>query len=196
MHSRDEDDRTHPYLATLSDDGHVDPVDPPQHCFFSPHSFQIKHFPSKSTSDKFLDFLCCVCAPNLFEAALRCPACCYSAWEKGRPPWAFATGSCSSFGVFFQRVSGVIVEEICIITTRENVTDFKRWQARKGLKRREARSVGRFRRRGPILNEEEDESVLLQSLERRAMRWADRGPRERDVGGSARPNDRPARATQ
>ena len=38
MHSRDEDDRTHPYLATLTDDGHVDPVDPLPHFFLSPHS--------------------------------------------------------------------------------------------------------------------------------------------------------------
>lgn len=35
MHSRDEDDRSHPYLATLTDDGHVDPVVPPAALFLA-----------------------------------------------------------------------------------------------------------------------------------------------------------------
>ena len=53
----------------------------------------------------------------------------------------------------------------------------------------EATSVGRFRRRGPILNEEEDESVLLPREEESDAAMGG-GPRERDVGcGSARPTD-------
>ena len=48
--------------------------------------------------------------------------------------------------------------------------------------------MGRFRRRGPILNEEEDESVLLPREEESDAAMGG-GPRERDVGGSARPTD-------
>ena len=52
--------------------------------------------------------------------------------------------------------------------------------------------MGRFRRRGPILNEEEDESVLLPREEESDAAMG--GPTKRARCGRERPTDRPTSA--
>ena len=88
MHSRDEDDVSHPYLATLTDDGHVDPVVPPAALFLATTLFSNQTLQNPLPTN--FTIFSGVCVSKLVRggvAKLRCPACCYSAWEKGRPPW-------------------------------------------------------------------------------------------------------------